>query len=99
MTSYNTQWCYLAGLFSYGTYEIAIMGKDALAKNVELQKSYLPACLFMGGDEENLPLLESKMPASKTLIYVCTDKTCKLPVEEVNRALKQINKQHHEIEL
>jgi uncharacterized protein YyaL (SSP411 family) len=100
MTSYNTQWCYLAGLFSHGTYEIAIMGKDALAKNLELQKSYLPECLFMGGiDEESLPLLENKMPADKTLIYVCTNKTCKLPVEEVSRALQQISRHQHVAEL
>jgi uncharacterized protein YyaL (SSP411 family) len=94
MISYNSQWCYLAGMFSYGTYEIAIMGKDAHQKNIELQKNYLPKCLFMGEtNEENLPLLENKLPENNTLIYVCTNKTCKLPVNEVSRALQQINKQ------
>jgi uncharacterized protein YyaL (SSP411 family) len=89
---YFAQWCYLAGLFSYGTYEVAVMGKDAYKKNGELQKSYLPTCFFMGEtDEENLPLLEDKLPDGKTLIYVCTNKTCKLPVEDVDKALKQIN--------
>ena len=90
--AYYAQWCYLAGLFSHGTYEVAIMGKDAVKKSLELQKTYLPKCLFMGGTSENLPLLEDKMPVNKTIIYVCTNKTCKLPVEEVSAALNQLGK-------
>ena len=88
---YYAQWCWLAGLFSHGSYEVVIMGKDAHKKNKDLQKNYLPTCLYMGEtDEENLPLLEDKLPDDKTLIYVCTNKICKLPVEEVDRALIQI---------
>ena len=94
---YFTQWCYLAGKYSHGTYEVAIMGKDAHKKNLELQRSYLPACLFMGGTDENLPLLENKMLAGKTLIYICTNKVCKLPVEETGRALQQISKQQAKV--
>jgi uncharacterized protein YyaL (SSP411 family) len=93
MTSYYTQWCYVAGLFSHGTYEIAIMGKEAVQKNLNLQKNYLPACLYMGEtDEENLPLLENKLPTDQTLIYVCTNRMCKLPVEEVEKAVEQMKK-------
>ncbi|MEI9942987.1 MAG: thioredoxin domain-containing protein [Chitinophagaceae bacterium] len=91
LTSYYSQWCYLAGLFAFGTYEVAIMGRDARQKNEEIQKNYLPKCVFLGGtDEENLPLLENKLAGSRTLIYVCTNKTCKLPVEDVAKALQQI---------
>ncbi len=88
---YHSQWCSLSGLFSIGTYEVMVMGKDAIAKNKELQKNYLPDCVIMGEtDEENLPLLESKLPENKTLIYVCTNKVCKKPVEGVPDALIQI---------
>ncbi len=91
MPSYYAQWCLLEGLFSHGTYEVALMGKDAHKKNMELQRNYLPNCFFMGEtDEENLPLLEDKLPENKTLIYVCTNKVCKLPVEDAGRALEQI---------
>src|SRR4030095_12511754 len=90
MTSYYPQWSYMAGIFSHGTYEVAIMGKEAGQKNIEMQKNYLPKCLFMGGIIENLPLLENKLPENNTLIYVCMNKTCKLPVAEVSSALLQI---------
>lgn len=88
---YHAQWCSLAGLFSQGTYEVMVMGKDAIAKNKELQKKYLPDCVIMGEtDKENLPLLENKLPENKTLIYVCTNKVCKKPVEDVAEALSQV---------
>ncbi len=89
---YSSQWGYLVGLNSYGYNEVVIMGKDAVNRNRELQQHYLPACTFMGGTEENLPLLENKLPAVGTLIYVCTNKTCKMPVEDVARALEQLKK-------
>ena len=91
--AYYIHWSYVAGLFANGTYEVAIMGKDALKKNIELQKHYLPQCIFMGGTNENLPLLQNKLMANKTLIYVCTNRTCKLPVEEINRAQEQLTQQ------
>ena len=88
---YHAQWCSLAGLFSQGTYEVMVMGKDAITKNKELQKKYLPDCVIMGEtDKENLPLLENKLPENKTLIYVCTNKVCKKPVEDVTEALSQL---------
>ena len=90
---YHTQWCGLAVLFSHGTYEVAVMGKDAVTKNIELQKRYLPDCIIMGNtDEENLPLLEGKLKDDRTFIYVCTNKICKRPVEDVTSALNQIKK-------
>jgi uncharacterized protein YyaL (SSP411 family) len=85
---YHAQWCSLAGLFSQGSYEVMVMGKDAIAKNKELQKKYLPDCVIMGEtDKEILPLLENKLTENKTLIYVCTNKVCKKPVENVSEAL------------
>jgi uncharacterized protein YyaL (SSP411 family) len=91
-TNYYMGWCFLAGLFSHGTNEVVIMGRDAVMKNLELQKSYLPVSIFMGSkDEENLPLLDGKSSLRKTLIYVCTARTCKQPVEEITQALHQIH--------
>jgi uncharacterized protein YyaL (SSP411 family) len=40
--------------------------------------------------KEDLPLLKNKMPVNKTLIYVCTNRICKMPVEEVEKALALI---------
>lgn len=91
--AWYAQWCSLSGLMTYGTFEVAVMGSEAQTRNRELQKKYLPDCLFMGStNEENLPLLQDKLPANKTIIYVCTNATCKLPVESVAKAWNQIKR-------
>ncbi|WP_051286180.1 thioredoxin domain-containing protein [Salinimicrobium terrae] len=78
--SFYANWTKLIGTKAFGAYEIAIVGKDAQQKNFHVQKEYLPTSIFMGGKEENLPLLKSKLIEGKTLIYVCQNKTCKYPV-------------------
>jgi uncharacterized protein len=91
--AYYASWCLLPGLLSYGSKEVAILGKDARAKGLELQKTYLPGCLFMGSAaKEDLPLLQGKISAAKTLIYICSNKTCQRPVEGIADALIRLKK-------
>ncbi len=89
---YYANWAQLMGIMAYGNFEIAIMGKEYPFKNKELQANYLPTSIFMGGIKENLPLLEQKLMDDRTMIYVCENKMCQLPVENVSDALKQIEK-------
>lgn len=44
----------------------------------------------MGCEKENLPLLQSKLVDDETYIYVCRNKTCELPVKQVDKAVQQI---------
>jgi uncharacterized protein YyaL (SSP411 family) len=72
-------------------FEVAIMGNDFDAKRKDLIKEFLPSTMILGGTEEgSLDLLKGKLVANKTLIYVCVNKTCQLPVEEAAQALDQI---------
>lgn len=87
---YFGKWAQLLGVMTFPTYEVAILGEQAHEKAMELQKEYLPNALLMGGQEENLDLLKSKLIPNKTMIYVCQNKTCQQPVEEVSEALKQM---------
>ncbi len=91
MARYHVQWAGLAGFFAANSYEVAIAGKDALVQNQLLQEYYLPTSITMGSvDGEPLPLLKQKQVNGKTLIYVCTNKLCKRPEEEVPKAIDQI---------
>jgi uncharacterized protein len=87
---YYSNWASLSGLMAHKPYEIAIVGKDAREKAMAIQRHYLPTSLFMGGEKEDLPLLEYKSVSQRTMIYVCRNKTCKLPEEDVGRALPQL---------
>lgn len=73
-------------------YEIAVLGKKADALREGLDAHYLPNKLLLGSERDsNLPLLENKFVQGKSLIYVCLNKTCKLPVTTVADALEQTN--------
>ena len=72
-------------------YEIAIAGDSAKEKIYELNKTYIPNKLIAGSTtESNLPLLENRYLEDETLIYVCVNNACKLPVSIVDEAIKLI---------
>lgn len=71
--------------------EVAITGPRAIGLLNELQKNYLPQVVFCAGTKENnLPLLSNRMVAGKTLIYICQNSSCQLPVATVKEALELI---------
>ena len=72
-------------------YEVAISGKNANQLRNELSKNYIPNKMYSGSTEDSkLPLLEYRFNKEETLIYVCVNKACKMPVDNVKDALKLI---------
>jgi uncharacterized protein YyaL (SSP411 family) len=70
-------------------YEVAIIGDNAATLRSQLSKSYLGNAMLLGGkDEGSLPLLKNKLQEGETTIYVCQNKTCKLPVYSALDAIK-----------
>ncbi len=89
--AYYSNWAQVMALQIKSPYEIAIIGSDWQQKLSEFHKNYLPNAIYLGGDNEGtFSLLQNKLVAGKTIIYVCENKTCQMPVEEVTAALKQI---------
>lgn len=89
--TYYANWDLLMLWLIQEPYQVAIVGKDYEAKRIELDEHYLPNAFLMGGATEGtLPLLENKLQKGSTTIYVCRDKACKLPTNEVKEALKQL---------
>lgn len=79
--------------FSNDFYEVAIVGSEVKEKTKEMNSYYLPNIVLVGDDKENdLPLLNNRYVEDRTLIYVCVNKACKLPVTEVEESLKFISK-------
>ncbi|MEO0340847.1 MAG: thioredoxin domain-containing protein, partial [Bacteroidota bacterium] len=91
--SYYANWWQLYFSMSESPFEIAIVGKDYQSLKKQFHKQYLPNALFLGGPTEGgLTLLQNKLQAGETYIYVCKDKLCKLPVQNVAAALQQMGK-------
>jgi uncharacterized protein YyaL (SSP411 family) len=73
----------------FGVNEVAIVGADAKAFRIEIEKNYIPNKIILGGTKGSLPLLRDKF-SGKTQVFVCKDKTCGLPANDIAGALKQI---------
>lgn len=71
-------------------YEIAITGENWKQELKEFNTYYVPNKLLMGGEKGELPLLEGKF-LGETTIFVCVDKSCKMPVNKATEAINQIN--------
>ncbi|MCB0760733.1 MAG: thioredoxin domain-containing protein [Flavobacteriales bacterium] len=87
-----SNWAILHLWHSYTVNEVAITGKGAAELRKEMEAMYLPHVFFMGNtDRSNLPLLQGKFLGTTT-IFVCQNKSCQMPVEDIASALKQIRK-------
>jgi hypothetical protein len=86
-------WATLMGILTYNLNEVAILGENAEALSRYIQRHYNPTSMFMGGNTENLPLLKNKLISGKTLIYICRNKVCKLPLESPEKAIVELKAQ------
>ena len=68
-----------------GLPEIAIVGKEAFSKAININKEYLPQKVMMAANQnlDKYPLLAGKEPGPETLIYLCFDYACRQPVKTV----------------
>lgn len=88
---YTCHWAVLLSELVNEPAEVVISGSEALTLRTELHQYYQPFTITAGSTgESSLPLLENRLPKSGTLIYVCRNKTCQLPVLDVTSALNQI---------
>ena len=86
-----SNWLDLYTNFTTNYYEIAISGSDAKEKLLEINQKFIPNKLICGSTTvSNLPLLTKRFVQGKTLLYICLNKTCKLPTENTIEALNQL---------
>jgi hypothetical protein len=72
-------------------HEICIVGKAVDEKILALYEHYIPNAIFVvSASGSELDILEHRFVEGKTLIYVCKNRTCSLPVSEVKEALAQL---------
>jgi uncharacterized protein YyaL (SSP411 family) len=90
-TAFYANWAILMDWFINEPYEIAIAGAKAPELRKEFSSHYLPSCIWSGTlHDSSLPLLKDKVKAGETLIYVCRNRTCGLPVKTVGEAMKEM---------
>jgi len=82
-------WLHLVLYKQLPFYEMAIIGKEYESYAREIRSHYLPNTLVAGtAKEEVLALFTDRYSTTETLIYVCQEGSCKLPVTTVEMALE-----------
>jgi hypothetical protein len=85
-----SNWACLGLHLSYPFREIAIVGNNVNEKLLGLAKQGLTnTILAVSAQASGLPLVDQRFVDGQTLIYVCENKACKLPVSTVEEALQQ----------
>jgi uncharacterized protein YyaL (SSP411 family) len=85
---YYAGWDQLIGMLVYGLTHVVIMGDNALDLSLKLQLHIPANTIVVGGTSDVLPLTKNRLVEGKTLIYICKNNTCQLPVESVEEAMK-----------
>ena len=90
--AYLYNWGILYSYLASPTAEVAIVGTNASNVRISFGEKYYPNKVVMGTKQSSeLPLLKGKVATGdQTTIYVCYNKTCKLPVTEVEGAFAQL---------
>ncbi len=89
MEYYN--WLDLMLNYTNSYFEVALSGKEAVAKTSQLQSYYLPNILIAGATKESkLPILEDRFVENETYIYICVDRACKRPEKDIATVFNQI---------
>jgi uncharacterized protein YyaL (SSP411 family) len=88
---YLSNWACLYTSYLTPTVEIAISGSNFRALAKKMQQTYYPNKILVATEKiSKLPLLVQRDAQTDTLIYVCRNQTCLLPVKTVEEAWKQV---------
>ena len=90
---YYSNWAILEANLVHPPYEVVILGENFDTIRQAFSQKYLPNVILSGGRREgDMDLHKGKFSEGETMIYVCRDSVCKLPVREFSEAIKQIIK-------
>ncbi len=86
-----SNWLDLLLHFKNTFYEVVVTGYNAKEVMSNLNKEYLPNTLITGSETENKgPLFKNRFVKGETLIYICRNNSCKLPIKGTKIAIKSI---------
>lgn len=86
-----SNWLHAFLNFSDSNKELAVCGENALENILLLQKEYLPNVVLAATHKPSeLPFLKARFEKGKDLFYLCQNKTCEQPLEDIISILNAI---------
>lgn len=88
-----SNWMHLVLYENQNFHEIAVVGENYKVIGRELSSEYLPNSILVGSKKEGgIDLLKNRYNEGETLVYVCIEGACKLPVTSIEEVLNQLKK-------
>lgn len=86
-----SNWLDLLANHQFKFYEIVVSGEQATEKLQGINAKYIPNAIVAGATKESQSyLLKGRHQENKTLIYVCVNNACRLPVSNIDDAMRTI---------
>ena len=96
-TQSHANWLQLALYFNQPFFEIVVVGDAYVSKAKKIAAHYAPNTILAGTQRQSsLSIFLDRYAESQTLIYVCQQGSCKLPVNETKKAMEQIKFGSHD---
>jgi hypothetical protein len=88
-----SNWLQVLLNFSEQNKELAICGENALEQLTKLNQEYHPNIVVAGStSESNLPFLKNRFRKGEILFYLCQNKSCQQPTNDIKEILTLFNK-------
>lgn len=89
-------WATLFQAFTYTIPEVVITGQQPETTRKEFLEHLIPFRVFQSTDQENtqFPLLRDKVPGADSLIFLCKNYACQLPVNEIATVIRNLENVH-----
>jgi hypothetical protein len=89
--TFHSYWLTTAFNLTHKFFEVGIVGDSFEFERNRIIKMFLPNIVLFGGKNEGaLQILENRYVPGKTSIYICENRVCQMPVEELSEAIEQI---------
>ena len=87
-----SHWLIAALHFSDYQKELAICGEASLVHLKEINQNYFPSIVLSGSEKKSdLPFLQNRLLENKTLFYLCQNKMCLAPKNNISEVYKDLN--------
>lgn len=87
-----SHWLIAALHFSDFQKELAICGEDSLIHQKEINQNYFPSMILSGSEKKSdLPFLQNRFMENETLFYLCQNKMCLAPKNNISEVYKDLN--------
>lgn len=88
--NYTGNWGMAAMELQHTFYEIVLSGNEPEKLRKEMQRNFTPFALYAKADAKSILSISQHRTSEESILYVCFNKTCNLPVHSAEEALKQL---------